>query len=73
MIHFLLFQSKNSVEKFRNYLIKQHKNINFTSKFDENGSLSFLDTKISYENIKFLTSGYRKPTFSGIFEHFEVG
>ena len=42
---FLLFQSKDHVEKFRNYLNKQHKNIKFTSEIEENGLLSFLDTK----------------------------
>ena len=68
---FLLFRSKDQVEKFRNYLNKQHKNIKFTSEIEENGSLSFLDIKISHENNKFVTSVYRKPTFSEIFTNFE--
>ena len=38
---FLLFQSKNNVDKFRNSCNKQHKNITFTSEIEENGSLSF--------------------------------
>ena len=46
----LLFRSKNRVEKFRNYLNKQYKNKKFTSEIEENGSLSFLDIKISREN-----------------------
>ena len=33
--------------------------------------LSFLDIKISCENNKFVTSVYRKPTFSGVFTNFE--
>ena len=33
----LLFQSKEHVEKFRNYLNQQHKNIKFTSEIEENG------------------------------------
>ena len=56
----LLFRSKDHVEKLRNYLNKQHKNIKFTSEIEKNGSLSFLDIKISRENIKFVTSVYRK-------------
>ena len=68
---FSLFRSKDHVEKFRNYLNKQHKNKKFTSEIEENGSLSFLDIKISRENNKFLTSVYRKPTFSGVFTNFE--
>ena len=47
---FLLFQSKDHVEKFRNYLNKQYKNITFASEIEENRSLSFLDIKISREN-----------------------
>ena len=68
---FLLFRSKDHVEKFRNYLNKQHKNKKFTSEIEQNGSLSFLDIKISRENNKFVTSVYRKPTFSGVFTNFE--
>ena len=68
---FLLFRSKDHVEKFRNYLNKQYKNIKFTSEIEEYGSLSFLDIKISRENNKFVTSVYRKPTFTGVFTNFE--
>ena len=68
---FLLFRSKDHVGKFGHYLSKQHKNIKFTSKIEENGSLSFLDIKISRENNKFVISVYRKPTFSGVFTNFE--
>ena len=58
-------------EKFKNYLSKQHKNIKFMSEIEENGSLSFPDVTITPENNKFLTSVYRKSTFSGIFTNFE--
>ena len=68
---FLLFRSKDHVEKFKNYLNKQHKNIKFRSEIEEIGSLSFLDIKISRENNKFVTSVYRKPTFSVVFTNFE--
>ena len=68
---FSLFQLKDHVGKFRNYLNKQHKNIKFTSEIEENSSLSFLDKTISRENNKFVTSVYRKPTFSGAFTNFE--
>ena len=50
---------------------KQHRNIAFTSKIEQNGSLSFVDIKISHENNRFVTSVYRKPTFSGGFTNFE--
>ena len=48
---FLLFQTKDDVEKFKNYLNKQHKNIKFTSEIEENGSLSFLDITVKTINL----------------------
>ena len=39
---FLLFRTKDRVEKFKSYLNKQHKNIKFTSEIEKNGSLLFL-------------------------------
>ena len=61
---FLKFQSKDDVEKFRNYLNKQHKNIKFRLEIVENGLVSFLNIKNSCENGKFVTSVYHKSTFS---------
>ena len=67
---FLCFYSKRHIEKFRNYLNRQHKNIRFTSETESENSMSFLDIKISRGNNKFKTSVYRKPTFSGVFTNF---
>ena len=68
---FLLFRTKDHVEKFKNYLKKQHKNIKFTTEIEENGLLSFLDITITRENNKFVTSVYCKHTFNGAFTNFE--
>ena len=62
---FLIFQIKDLVEKFKNYLTKQHKNVKFTSETEENDSLSFLDITVTRENNNFVTTVYHKPTFSG--------
>ena len=67
---FLCFYWKRHIEKFRNYLNRQHKNIRFTSETESENSMSFLDIKISRDNNKFKTSVYRKPTFSGVFTNF---
>ena len=67
---FSLFQLKDHVGKFRNYLNKQHKNIKSTSEIEENGPVSFSNIKISLENNKFVASVYRQTTFSGIFTNF---
>ena len=64
---FLLFRSKERIEKFRLYLNCQHPNIKFTSEIEESNSIYFLDIKINRDNNRFLTSVYRKPTFSGVF------
>ena len=59
------------IEKFHLYLNCQHANIKFTSKIEENNSISFLDIKINRDSNRFLTSVYRKPTFSGVFTNFD--
>ena len=68
---YLLFRTKDYVEKFKNYLKKQHKNIKFTTGSEENGLLLFLDITITQENNKFVTSVYHKHTFNGAFTNFE--
>ena len=49
----------------------KHQNINFTVEKENVGSLSLLDVKICRKNGKFVTSVYRKPTFSGVFTNYE--
>ena len=68
----LIFRSKHNIEKFRNYLNRQNKNIRFRFTYDtENGNfILFLDIRISSNNKKFTTSVYRKPASSGVFTNF---
>ena len=68
---FLLFRSKDHIEKFRCYLNCQHPNIKFTSEIEKNNSISFLDIKIRRVNNSFSTNIFRKVTFSGVFTNFE--
>ena len=49
----------------------KHQNITFTVEQENVGSLSFLDVEICRKNVKFVTSVYRKPTFSGVFTNYE--
>ena len=67
---FLLFRSKHHIKKFRNYLNCQHNNIKFISETENENFISFLDIKITRDINKFMTSVYRKPTFSGVFTNF---
>ena len=64
---FLLFRSKDHIEKFRGYLNCQHPNIKFTSEIEEKNSISFLDIKNSRVNNNFSANIYRKVTFRGVF------
>ena len=63
---FLLFKDKTHAHLFLNYLNDKHDNIKFTMEGEDKGALSFLDVLISRENDKFVTSVYRKNTFSGL-------
>ena len=63
--------SHEHIESFLNYLNSQHPNINFTCKVESNKTLPFLDITISRSNDSFITSVYRKPTFTGLFTNFE--
>ena len=38
---------------------------------EKNGKLTFLDIAVSREKEKFVTTVYRKPTFSSVYTHFE--
>ena len=66
-----LLHNINEIGNFKNYLNLQLANIKFTSEIQTNNLLSSLDIKIVRENNKFTTSVYRKPSFSGVFTHFE--
>ena len=43
----------------------------FSFEEENNGKLSFLDVEVSRERNKFATTVYRKPTFSGVYTHFD--
>ncbi len=68
---FLLFRQKSHVPLFLEFLNRQHPNIEFTSELELEGVLSFLDISISRVGGHFQTSLYRKPTFSGVYSHFD--
>ena len=68
---FVLFSSKDHLQLFVDYMNKQHRCIKFTSETELNNSFSFLDISITRQNNQFKTSVYRKPTFSGVFTHYE--
>ena len=63
---FLLFRNPEHVNKFLNYLNSKHENIKFTCELESNNALPFLDVNIQRSQNNFVTSVFRKPTFSGL-------
>ena len=68
---FCVFEKEESVEQFLNYLNNRHPNIKFTMEKEKEGVLAFLDVLIKKEvDGSFVTSTYRKPTFTGLLTNF---
>ena len=67
---FALLREEEQLKLFLNYFNSCHENIKFTSEKEINNKLSFLDIKIPRDKNQFITSVYRKPTFSGVLSHF---
>ena len=68
---FLLFKNAEAISHFKLYMNSQHRNMNFTSEVENNNSIPFLDVFISRYSTTFVTSVYRKPTFSGVYTHYD--
>ena len=49
----------------------RHRNIHFTYETENNNMLAFLDVLVCREETGLVTSIYRKPTFSGLYTHFD--
>ena len=68
---FELFESQDKLIKFRDYFNGCHPNMSFSDEVERDGKLSFLDVNVLCEEGQFVTNVYRKPTFSGVYTHFE--
>ena len=68
---FSFFSSKEHLQLFVDYMSKQHKYLKFTSESENENSFSFLDIETTRHKEQFKTSVCRKPTFSGVFTHYE--
>ena len=66
---FSLFHKETKFQKFLNGLNSLHPSLKFTNEIETNNSLPFLDVLVTKSNNKFITSGYRKPTFTGQYIH----
>ena len=68
---FVLFRKEEHLKLFLNYFNSCHENLKFTSEKETNSKLSFLEIEISRYKNQFISSVYRKPTFSGAFSDFD--
>ena len=67
---FLLFSHQDHLARFKDYMNSCHQNMRFTSELENDDVLAFLDIKVIRSNGCFLTSVYRKPTFSGVYTNY---
>ena len=68
---FVLFTLPKNLEAFRNFVNGRNANMSFTNEREKQNRISFLDTAIIPKDKEFTTSVYCKPTFSGVFTHFD--
>ena len=68
---FLIFKSPTHINLFLTYLNSRHPNIKFTCDNEKNAQLPFLDLCIKRSNGEFLTSIYRKPTYTGLLSKYD--
>ena len=68
---FVLFKSKEHLRLFVNYTNSKYRNIKFTFETEDSNNFSFLDVKITRQNKRFVTSIFRKATFSGVFTNYD--
>ena len=65
---FVMFQSRDYVKKFVDYINTKHPNVHFIFEIEDQNWFSFVDIKLTETLRKkaFETSVYRKSTFSGV-------
>ena len=69
---FVLFKSSDHLKRFQSYLNSCHVSMSFTIETEQKNKISFLEVNLILEHGEFITSIYRKPTFSGVCTHFDI-
>ena len=68
---FLLFRAPEHLKLFKDYMNTCHSHITFTSEEENENKMPFLDFLFIREEGRFTSSVYRKPTFTGVYSHFQ--
>ena len=69
---FVLFKSKDHLKLFVNYMNWKHNNIQCIFESEDSNNFSFLNVKITRKNEQFVTSIFRKVTFSRVFTNYNI-
>jgi len=64
---FVYCDSKDHCDRFLSLLNSLHPALKFTVEYELHSTLSFLDVKVHNDGCQFITSIYRKPTFTGLY------
>ena len=67
---FMLFNDQKDVLKFLRYMNSRHQSIEFSKVEETEGSIAFLDVNLVKTQGKFVTSIYRKETFSNVYSNY---
>ena len=65
--YFVSFQSRSDALNIFDILNRLHSSLSFTMEEESNGQLPFFDVLVERGDSSFLTSVYRKPTFTGLY------
>lgn len=68
---FVLFISKEHLKFFVNDINSKHKNIKFICETENLNNFTILDVRITSKKKRFVTSIFRKASFSGFFNKYE--
>ena len=68
---FVFFTSPEHLEAFQNFLNVRHANMSSTIESEKQNRMSLLDVPVIREDKIFTTTIYSKPTFSGVYTHFD--
>ena len=68
---FCIFRDEPQAQVFNQHLNKMHHCLSFTTESEHDNQLAFLDVLIQRVDESYVTSVYRKPTFSGQYTHWE--
>ena len=67
---FVSGENEKAIDDFFSVFNKTHSSITFTLEKENNDELAFLDLLVKRQNNQFLTSVYRKQTFTGEYLNF---